>query len=908
MRYCRLVLTVLAPILLLAAQARPQGYAPDVAPARMAPADGLAVNLYAAEPDVRQPILVKFDDRGRLWTIQYLQYPNPAGLRRVKVDRFSRTVYDRVPEPPPKGPRGDDRITICEDTDGDGRADRFKDFVTGLNLCTGLAFGHGGVYVLQVPYLLFYPDRDRDDVPDGDPEVLLSGFGMEDAQSLANHLTWGPDGWLYGVTGSTSSNTIAGVEFQQAVWRFHPLSRRFELFCEGGGNLFGLTFDADGNLFFSSNGNDLAYHAVQGAYYRKNFGKHGPLHNPYAYGFFEHLPYDRAGGRAAAGRDDLPRRRLAGPLPRRVALLRLPAAFGVVVAARAARLDVRGGLRRPAARQPRHLVLRPDLCQGPDGAVYVCDFHDRAHRPPRPRRELGPEQRPDLPGRPAGHEAGPRPRPRPQERPRAGRAARATRTAGTPSRPASQLAARRDPGTWPALTALAGRRTTRASPCKGSGACTSAAASTTRWRPNCCGIPREYVRAWTVRLLGDDGKVSPASGAPPRGPGGDRPERGGPLPARRHGTSPARRRRPADRRATASPRPRPRRPVRPADALVGGRGQGADRRRPAGVVLRRPPGLGRPGTPRERPAARPAVRRGGDRVRGTTACERLLADRAGETPGRSPGRPRRWAWPSGSRRRAAWAWPGCSGRSRSPSGAGLRRLAPPFEPLTNGLARRRRGRLACRPGRPAAVAPGDARRAWPGRSSAVLAEAANPATAPARRASCSACSPSWATRGASRSPSALLEGRPPVRGPVRGARRAGPARRRPLGGRLLESYRRRRPALRGEARDVLLGPAGVRPRLPRAGGPQGDRRGGGAGRPAPARGAARRPGPRRPGPQALGQRSRPAPPRRSWPRCAASPTTSAPARATPHAGRRSSASTARPVTSCSARGARSART
>ena len=69
---------------------------------------------------------------------------------------------------------------------------------------------------------------------------------------------------------------------------------------EGGGNLFGLTFDADGNLFFSSNGTDLGYHAVQGGYYRKNFGKHGPLHNPYTYGYFEHLPWDKspAGPRA----------------------------------------------------------------------------------------------------------------------------------------------------------------------------------------------------------------------------------------------------------------------------------------------------------------------------------------------------------------------------------------------------------------------------------------------------------------------------------------------------------------------------------------------------------------------------------------------------------------------------------
>ena len=92
----------------------------------MKPADGLVVKLFAAEPDVRQPIFVKCDDRGRVWTIQYLQYPNPAGLKRVKVDRWSRTVYDRIPEPPPKGPKGDDRITICEDTDGDGRPTRSR--------------------------------------------------------------------------------------------------------------------------------------------------------------------------------------------------------------------------------------------------------------------------------------------------------------------------------------------------------------------------------------------------------------------------------------------------------------------------------------------------------------------------------------------------------------------------------------------------------------------------------------------------------------------------------------------------------------------------------------------------------------------------------------------------------------
>src|SRR4029077_8152024 len=125
---------------------------------------------------------------------------NPAGLKRVRVDRYSRTVYDRVPEPPPRGPRGADRITILEPSPAGIKA---KDFVTGVNLASGLAFGHGGVFVLQAPYLLFYPDRNRDDVPDGDPDLLLSGFGMDDAHSVANSLTWGPDGWLYGCQGST---------------------------------------------------------------------------------------------------------------------------------------------------------------------------------------------------------------------------------------------------------------------------------------------------------------------------------------------------------------------------------------------------------------------------------------------------------------------------------------------------------------------------------------------------------------------------------------------------------------------------------------------------------------------------------------------------------------------------------
>jgi putative membrane-bound dehydrogenase-like protein len=366
--------------------ARTQGYPPGEAARRMSVAEGLEVCLVAAEPMVRQPVAIEFDDRGRLWVIQYLQYPNPAGLKRVAVDRYSRTVYDRLPDPPPRGPRGADRITILEDADGDGRADGAHDFVAGLNLASGLAFGSGGVYVLQAPYLLFYPDRDRDDRTDGDPEVLLTGFGMEDAHSVANSLTWGPDGWLYGLQGSTVTARVRGIEFQQGVWRYHPRTRRFELFCEGGGNMWGLDFDRHGRLFASTNvGGYVMLHGVQGGYYWKSFGKHGPLHNPYTFGYFDHVRHDGVkGGHVAVGglfyeADALP-----------------PAWRGCCIAADLLDHSIHAHEVSPLGSTVRARqmgdVLRAndtwfapsDLTLGPDGALYVADWHDRRTAHPDP--------------------------------------------------------------------------------------------------------------------------------------------------------------------------------------------------------------------------------------------------------------------------------------------------------------------------------------------------------------------------------------------------------------------------------------------------------------------------------------------------------------------------------------------
>ncbi|HEV3204152.1 MAG TPA: PVC-type heme-binding CxxCH protein, partial [Gemmataceae bacterium] len=280
-----------------------QGFSPDEAVQRMQVPEGFQVKLAASEPDIRQPLSISFDDRGRMWVLQYIQYPNPAGLKPVKVDRYLRTVYDKLPDPPPKGPKGADKITILEDKIGTGRYTPVRDFITGLNLASGFAIGHGGVFVVQPPYLLFYPDRNGDDIPDGDPEVLLTGFGMEDAHAFANSLQWGPDGWLYGAQGSTVTAKIRGISFQQGIWRYHPITKDFELFAEGGGNTFGLDFDRHGNAIAGTNYSNAAMlHQVQGGYYVKNFGKHGELQNQHAYGYFDHVPHKNfKGGHVTCG-------------------------------------------------------------------------------------------------------------------------------------------------------------------------------------------------------------------------------------------------------------------------------------------------------------------------------------------------------------------------------------------------------------------------------------------------------------------------------------------------------------------------------------------------------------------------------------------------------------------------------
>jgi putative membrane-bound dehydrogenase-like protein len=350
---------------------------PDVALRAFESIDGLTMELVASEPVIRQPIDLHFDTRGRLWVVQYLQYPFPAGVTITSYDQYLRARFDKVPAAPPNHVQGADRITVLEDTNGDGVFDSHTDVITGLNITTSVLTGRGGVWVMNPPYLLFYRDRTGDGLPDGDPEVRLAGFGLEDTHSLANSLTWGPDGWLYGVHGSTSTARVRGTSFLgQAVWRYHPERDEFELYAEGGGNPWTLSFDSRGRAFSGDNGgNSRGFHWVREGRYQKNWPKHGPFTRPHAYGHFTNMAHEGDAARFAMTSVVYEEGKLPGYEGQLISGMALTGRI------QASRLVPDGSTFRTIDTDTLVTTadrsFRPvDMTVGPDGAVYIADWCD----------------------------------------------------------------------------------------------------------------------------------------------------------------------------------------------------------------------------------------------------------------------------------------------------------------------------------------------------------------------------------------------------------------------------------------------------------------------------------------------------------------------------------------------------
>ncbi|MEX0726308.1 MAG: PVC-type heme-binding CxxCH protein [Planctomycetaceae bacterium] len=220
--------------------------------------DGFRATVVAEEPQVVQPIAFTTDGRGRLWVVEGMTYPSWLD---------GGTLHDRV--------------IVLEDKDGDGRAEtRSVFFDEGMNL-TGIELGFGGVWLCATPHLLFIPDRDGDDQPDGPPEVILDGWDEKARHNMFNALRWGPDGWLYGCNGILSNSKVGRpdaadeerVELNCGVWRYHPQKMIVEAVAHGTTNPWGLDFDEYGQMFITNCVIKHLFHVIPGAHYDRMFGQ-----------------------------------------------------------------------------------------------------------------------------------------------------------------------------------------------------------------------------------------------------------------------------------------------------------------------------------------------------------------------------------------------------------------------------------------------------------------------------------------------------------------------------------------------------------------------------------------------------------------------------------------------------------
>ncbi|MEO8353016.1 MAG: PVC-type heme-binding CxxCH protein, partial [Chthoniobacteraceae bacterium] len=236
------------------------GLEPADVPAKATLPKGLELTVFAAEPEVVNPISFCIDDRGRLWVAEGHTYPIRA-----------------------KEGEGTDRILVFEDTNGDGVADRRTVFIEHLNLVSGIEVGYGGLWVGAAPYLMFIPIADGDaPKPAGKPEILLDGWGFEDTHETLNTFHWGPDGWLYGCHGVFTHSNVGKpgtpdaerTPINAGFWRYQPVRHEFEVFAEGTSNSWGIDFDRNGQLFAEACVIPHLFHVIQGGRYTRQAGPH----------------------------------------------------------------------------------------------------------------------------------------------------------------------------------------------------------------------------------------------------------------------------------------------------------------------------------------------------------------------------------------------------------------------------------------------------------------------------------------------------------------------------------------------------------------------------------------------------------------------------------------------------------
>lgn len=211
------------------------------------------LHLFASEPDITNPISMAWDERGRLWIVESVDYPNT----------FRETDG-----------QANDRIKICEDTNGDGKADKFTIFADGLNIPTSLVFTNGGVIVSMAPDFVFLKDTTGDDKADV-REVIMTGWGKSDTHAGPSNLQYGFDNKIWGVTGYSGFNgTINGKpwRFPQGIYHFSPDGKDFDYLASSSNNTWGLGFSEDNNVFISTaNNTHAAFYSIPSKYLQRSF-------------------------------------------------------------------------------------------------------------------------------------------------------------------------------------------------------------------------------------------------------------------------------------------------------------------------------------------------------------------------------------------------------------------------------------------------------------------------------------------------------------------------------------------------------------------------------------------------------------------------------------------------------------
>ncbi|HEY8550973.1 MAG TPA: PVC-type heme-binding CxxCH protein, partial [Vicinamibacterales bacterium] len=346
------------------------------------------LELFASEPMIGKPITFAFDERGRLWLIEAVDYPN--------------RVLNGAP--------GDDRIKILEDTDGDGRADKVTIFAEHINLASSLVFANGGVIVAAAPHMLFLADTDGDDRADV-RKVLNTGWGTRDSHAGPSNLQYGPDNYVWGVVGySGFDGEMNGrpMKFLQGVYRFRPDGSDFEFITGSTNNTWGLGFSETFDVFGSTANNDPSFYvAIPDRYFEGVPELTGGPRAPSSPGYqsaaqfyaVHHLtPYIRqvdvfGGYTAAAGHHLYTARAFPKPYWNRIAFISEPTAHLVgqgILDGHGGGFVTRDGWNLLAGAEEWVAPVHAQV--GPDGAVWVADWYNfiAQHNPTPPGYTNGP--------------------------------------------------------------------------------------------------------------------------------------------------------------------------------------------------------------------------------------------------------------------------------------------------------------------------------------------------------------------------------------------------------------------------------------------------------------------------------------------------------------------------------------